>query len=153
MDITVESLEAAANAELRKLPAVSVSREAGKFYISASLDAAFQSAEVQSENMKDSFVSVEHLFLGLLETAEGAVKLLFDTYRISKEGALKALQTIRGNQRVTTDSPEGTYEALENTAPTWSNGQSPEKWTPSSAGMRRSATSSVRSPVRRPSSA
>ncbi len=113
MDITVESLEAAANGELRKLPAVSVSREAGKLYISAGLDAAFQSAEVQSENMKDSFVSVEHLFLGLLETAEGAVKLLFDIYRITKEGALKALQSIRGNQRVTTDSPEGTYEALE----------------------------------------
>ncbi len=113
MDITVESLEAAANAELRKLPAVSVSREAGKFYISASLDEAFNAAEAQSENMKDSFVSVEHLFLGLLETAEGAVKQLFDTYRITKEGALKALQTIRGNRQVTTDSPEGTYEALE----------------------------------------
>jgi len=62
--------------------------------------------------MHDSYVSVEHLFLGLLDTAKGPVKDLFSTYRITKEAALQALQTIRGNQRVTTDSPEGTYEAL-----------------------------------------
>ena len=113
MDITLESLEAAANAELRKLPAVSGSREANKFYISAGVDAALNGAEAKAEMMKDSFVSVEHLFLGLLETAEGSVKQLFNTYRITTEGVLKALQAVRGNQRVTTDSPEGTYEALE----------------------------------------
>ena len=62
--------------------------------------------------MHDSYVSVEHLFLGLLDTAKGAVKDLFSTYRVTKEAALQALQSIRGNQRVTTDSPEGTYEAL-----------------------------------------
>ena len=63
--------------------------------------------------MKDEFVSVEHLFLGLLETARGGVKTLFDTYRITKESVLQALQAVRGNQRVTTDNPEGTYDALE----------------------------------------
>ncbi|MDO5400256.1 MAG: ATP-dependent chaperone ClpB [Eubacteriales bacterium] len=113
MDVTVESLEAAANAELRKLPAVKTSREADRFYISADLDAAFTAAEKQAENMKDEFVSVEHLFLGLLETARGGVKSLFDTYRITRENALKALQAVRGSQRVTSDSPEGTYDALE----------------------------------------
>ena len=113
MDITPESLEAAASGELRKIPAVSGSREANKFYISAGVDNALNGAEAKAEMMKDSFVSVEHLFLGLLETAEGSVKQLFDTYRITTEGVLKALQAIRGNQRVTTDSPEGTYEALE----------------------------------------
>ena len=113
MEITVESLEAAAITELRKLPAVKASREADRFYISADMDAAFTAAEEQARTMKDEFVSVEHLFLGLLDAARGGVKNLFETYRITKENALKALQAVRGNQRVTTDNPEGTYEALE----------------------------------------
>ncbi len=113
MDVTVESLEAAANAELNKLPAVSGSREADRFYISAGVDKAFNAAEAQAKDMKDEFVSVEHLFLGLLEAAEGAVSDLMKTYRITKENCLKALQSVRGNQRVTTDNPEGTYDALE----------------------------------------
>ena len=113
MDVTVESLEAAAKAELRKIPGVTGSREADKFYITADMDAAFNAAEEQARTMKDEFVSVEHLFLGLLDTARGGVKALFETYRITKENALKALQGVRGNQRVTTDNPEGTYDALE----------------------------------------
>ena len=113
MEVTVESLEAAANAELRKLPSVQTSREADKFYISRDVDAAFTAAERIAGEMKDSFVSQEHLLLGLLETARGGVKELFQTYRITKEEVLKALQAVRGSQRVTTDNPEGTYEALE----------------------------------------
>ena len=113
MEVTVESLEAAANAELRKLPSVQTSREADKFYISRDVDAAFTAAERVAGEMKDSFVSQEHLLLGLLETARGGVKELFQTYRITKEEVLKALQAVRGSQRVTTDNPEGTYEALE----------------------------------------
>ena len=113
MDVTVESLEAAALAELRKLPSVKASREVDRFYISADVDAAFQAAQNQAKTMKDEFVSVEHLFLGLLETARGGVKSLFETYRITKENVLKALQSVRGNQRVTSDNPEGTYDALE----------------------------------------
>ena len=113
MDVTVESLDAAAAALLRKIPGVKTSREADRFYISADLDATFTAAEAQAQTMKDEFVSVEHLFLALLETARGDVKSLFDTYRITKENALKALQAVRGNQRVTSDSPEGTYDALE----------------------------------------
>ena len=113
MDVTVESLEAAANAELRKIPSVRASRDADRFYITADMDAAFTAAEQEAQTMHDSYVSVEHLLLGLLETAKGGVKSLFDTYRITKEGVLKALQAVRGNQRVTTDSPESTYEALE----------------------------------------
>jgi len=113
MEITVESLEAAANAELRKIPAVTGSREADRFYITADVDATFTAAEQQAQQMKDEFVSVEHLFLALLDTARGGVRSLFELYRITRENALKALQSVRGNQRVTTDNPEGTYEALE----------------------------------------
>ena len=113
MDVTVESLEGAGLAALRKIPGVKTSREADRFYISADVEDSFNAAEAQAAAMKDEFVSVEHLFLGLLETARGDVKSLFDTYRIQKEQALQALQTIRGSQRVTSDSPEGTYDALE----------------------------------------
>ena len=113
MDVTVESLDAAAEAELRKLPSVKASREAERFYISADVDAAFNAAEAQAKTMHDDYVSVEHLLLGLLDTAQGGVKKLFETYRITKENALKSLQAVRGNQRVTTDNPEGTYDALE----------------------------------------
>ena len=113
MDITLESMEAAAQTELRKIPAVTGSREADRFYITADLDSTFSAAEEQARNMKDEFVSVEHLFLALLDTAKGGVKTLLETYRITKEDCLKALQTIRGNQRVTSDCPECTYDALE----------------------------------------
>ena len=112
MEKSVESVEAAAMAQIRKIPAVTGSREADRFYITADMDAAFTAAQDQAAMMKDDYVSVEHLFLGLLDTARGGMKDLFDLYRITREDTLKALQAVRGNQRVTTDSPEGTYEAL-----------------------------------------
>ena len=112
MDVTVESLDAAANAALNRLPRVTGSREADKFYVSADLDAAFSAAEQQANLMHDDYVSVEHLLLGLMDAAKGAVANLFSDYRITKENALQALQSVRGSQRVTTDNPEGTYEAL-----------------------------------------
>ena len=113
MGVSAESLEAAAQEEVRKLPTVTGSREAERFYISTDMDAAFRAAEQQAQRMKDDFISVEHLLLALIETAAGSVKNLFEMYRITKEGALQALQGIRGNQRVTTDNPESTYDALE----------------------------------------
>ena len=113
MGVTVESLSAAANAQLQKLPGVTGSREADRFYISQDMDAAFTAAENKAKTMHDDFVSVEHLFLGLLETARGGVQELFRMYNITPEAALQALQSVRGNQRVTSDSPEGTYDALE----------------------------------------
>ncbi len=113
MDVTVESLEAAAEAELRKIPGVRTSQAMDSFYVSADVQAAFNAAEQQAQTMKDEYVSVEHLFLGLLETARGDVKELFKTYQITRERVLTALQEVRGNQRVTTDNPEGTYDALE----------------------------------------
>ena len=113
MDITVESLQAAAQAELRKLPGVTGAREADKIYISNDLNQTLIAAQDRAEHMKDEFISVEHLFLGLLDTARGSVKNLLNTYRIQADEVMKALQAVRGNQRVTSDSPEGTYDALE----------------------------------------
>ncbi len=114
MGVTVESLDAAVAQELDKLPRVTGSgREADKYYVARAVDAALSRAEAIAAEMKDDFVSVEHLLLALIETADSTLKRLFSTYSITKEGCLQALQSIRGNQRVTTDSPEDTYEALE----------------------------------------
>ena len=88
MEKSVDSLDAAVNALVQRLPRVTGSREADRFYISSDADAALQSAQVQADAMKDSYVSVEHLFLGLLDAGAGEIKKLFATYRITKENAL-----------------------------------------------------------------
>ena len=113
MEVSPESLAAAAEIHLRRIPAVTGSVEADRFYVTADCGNALQAAEDQAAAMRDEFVSAEHLFLGLLEAAKGATAELFQTYNIRKEDCLKALQSVRGSQRVTTDKPEGTYEALE----------------------------------------
>ena len=113
MGVSTESLNAAVDQELAKLPGVTGSVEADKFYVSGATDNAFQKAESIAKSMKDEYVSVEHLFLGLIETAEGALKTLLSTYNITKGRSYQVLQAVRGNQRVTTDNPESTYEALE----------------------------------------
>ena len=114
MDISVESLTAAAKAAVEKLPAVSGSgREADQFYISRGVDRLLAEAQKTKTSMRDDYVSVEHLFLAMLETADDTVKPLFNDYRITKEKTLQTLQAVRGSARVTTDNPESTYEALE----------------------------------------
>lgn len=87
-------------------------READKFYVSRAVDTALNQAEKIAADMKDDYVSVEHLLLALIEAPDSTLKELFRTYNITKESCLQALQAVRGNQRVTTDSPEDTYEAL-----------------------------------------
>ena len=114
MGVTVESFSAAVDAELAKIPAVSGSgREADKIYVSQAVDQALTKAESIADGMKDEYVSVEHLLLALIETADSTVKRLLETYRITKEDVLRTLQSVRGNQRVTSDTPEDTYDALK----------------------------------------
>ena len=111
--ITVESLDAALQSELDRLPRVSGSgREADRFYVSRAVDESLNGAEQLAQSMKDEFVSVEHLLLSLIDHADGVLSQLFKKYGITKELCLQALQTIRGSQRVTSDTPEDTYEAL-----------------------------------------
>ncbi len=148
MGKTPESLDAAVEEKLRQLPAVTGSgREANKYYIARSVDQLFNHAESLAESMKDDFVSVEHLFLAMIDRPDAAVQKLFATYQIQREEALKALSEVRGSQRVTSDNPEDTYEALERfgtdlvaSAPTWSSAPGTRRWTRSSAVMKRSAT-------------
>ena len=114
MGLTVESFQAAVRHEVEKLPKVSGSgREADKVYVSSGVDKALNAAVSIAAGMKDEYVSVEHLLLALLDTAEGPLKSLFQTYRVEREGVMQALAALRGSQRVTSDNPEETYEALK----------------------------------------
>ena len=114
MGVTVPSLEAAVKNLLERQPRVSSSgHEAGKIYISTETEKALNRAEKIAGEMKDEYTSVEHLFLGLLETAGRELGSIFSEYRITKERALQALTSVRGNQRVTSDNPEETYGALK----------------------------------------
>ena len=113
MGITVASVTAAAKELVAQLPAVTGSgREMDKVYINRDVDGALNEAEKVADSMKDDYVSVEHILLGLIAKANSRMKKLFETYGITGEGCLKTLQSIRGSARVTTDNPEGTYDAL-----------------------------------------
>jgi len=81
-------------------------------YIGKDLNKALVSAEEEAKAMGDEYVSVEHLFLALLRFPNPALKALFQEYGITKERFLKVLSTVRGNQRVTGDNPEATYDTL-----------------------------------------
>ncbi len=85
----------------------------GQVYIGQALNKAFINAEDEAKQMGDEYVSVEHLFLALLKYPNPAMKELFKEYGITKDRFLKALSTVRGNQRVTSDNPEATYDTLE----------------------------------------
>ena len=109
MGVTVVSLDAAVEAQIKKLPTVTGSSDV---FLSKEAAAALQAAQAQADAMKDSFVSVEHLLLGLVEKQDHVAGQLLRTYGITREAVLQALQGVRGNQRVTTDDPEATYDAL-----------------------------------------
>ena len=114
MGLTVESFRAAVRHEVEKLPKVSGSgREADKVYVSGGVDRALNAAASVAGGMKDEYVSVEHILLALLDTAEPALKELFRTYHVDREKVMQSLAALRGNQRVTSDNPEETYEALK----------------------------------------
>ncbi|MCI8564729.1 MAG: ATP-dependent chaperone ClpB [Lachnospiraceae bacterium] len=85
----------------------------GSVYISADLNQVLLNAEDEAKRMGDQYVSVEHLFLSMLATPNRAVKEIFRQYGINKEAFLQALSTVRGNQQVTSDNPEATYDTLK----------------------------------------
>ena len=114
MGVSVDSAAAAFLGEVEKQPKVSgQGREADKIYVDSSLEKALICAEEKQKQMKDDFLSLEHMMLGLIEKADGPCKAIFARFAITKENFLAALTAVRGNTRVTTDTPEDTYEALQ----------------------------------------
>ena len=100
----LNNLESALNARVKV--------SGGQVYIGQYLNKALVSAEDEAKAMGDEYVSVEHLFLALLRYASPSMKKFFQEYGITRERFLQALSTVRGNQRVTTDNPEATYDTL-----------------------------------------
>ena len=98
------------DAEIAKLPTLG-NGEAGK-YMTSDLGSALSQAEEEAKRMGDSYVSVEHLMLGLIEKPDTSIKVLFKKYGISRNDYLSALKAVRGNTRVNSDNPESTYDVL-----------------------------------------
>lgn len=88
-------------------------REPGKIYVTSLMDQVLVQSEVEAKQMKDDYISVEHLFLGIIDTAlHTPLESIFHAHQITREKVLQALTRVRGNQRVTSNTPENTYEAL-----------------------------------------
>ncbi|WP_283117870.1 ATP-dependent chaperone ClpB [Anaerotruncus colihominis] len=104
----------AARDEVKRLPRVSgPGREQGKIYVTHEVDQALVQAEKLADRMKDEYVSVEHIMLALLEMPNEPLKRLFAQFNLTKDAFLSALMSVRGNTRVTSDTPEDTYDALK----------------------------------------
>ena len=109
-NINAQSLISDVKREIEKLPKV---RGQSSVYISQDLNDALDEAERQADAMNDDYVSVEHLMLGVIIKATDKVSSLLEKYGITKDSFLKALVSVRGNQRVSNQTPEDTYNALK----------------------------------------
>ncbi|WP_456153699.1 ATP-dependent chaperone ClpB [Mogibacterium sp.] len=110
MNIDVKSLKADLKSDLEKLPKVSGS--SAQLYMSSELNNVLTKAEKIASDFKDEYVSVEHLYLAILDSNNQEVGRLMAKYGINKDEFMKALTMVRGNQRVTSQNPEDTYDAL-----------------------------------------
>ena len=109
MGIDVPDFLAAVEKKIAERPKV----QGGQVFVGQFLNKALIGAEDMAKQMGDDYVSVEHLFLSIIKNPNKAIKELFKTYGITRDSFLSALSTVRGNQRVTSDNPEATYDTLE----------------------------------------
>ena len=110
MNVDINSLKADLKSDLEKLPKVSGS--SAQLYMSSELNNVLTKAEKIASDFKDEYVSVEHLYLAILDSNNQEVGRLMTKYGINKDEFMKALTMVRGNQRVTSQNPEDTYDAL-----------------------------------------
>jgi len=108
MEVPVEDFKRALEEKINSLPKVS----GGQQYFSQDANKVMMNAEDHAKAMGDEYVSVEHLFLALLKDGDKMIQELFKQFHITKDGFLQALSSVRGNQKVVTDNPEGTYDSL-----------------------------------------
>jgi ATP-dependent Clp protease ATP-binding subunit ClpB len=114
LGLTASALQLAIDRELERLPKVTGSVDTSKIYVTQAVNDVLTRAEKEADSLKDEFVSTEHLFLALVEAGRPeAMKKFFKSFGVDRAKVLKVLQEVRGNQRVTTDNPEATYQALE----------------------------------------
>ena len=113
MHVDCDAVQRAVAEKISRIPGVTgPGREAGKIYVSADVDAVLTAAEKEADRMKDEYVSVEHIMLAILNRPNNAMKDVFQRFGIEKNAFLTALSSVRGNTRVTSDTPEETYDAL-----------------------------------------
>ncbi len=114
MGTDASAFESVIEKRIAEIPKVTGSgREAGTVYITRDVDNTLNSAENTAKTMHDDFVSVEHIMLALFDTANDKLQKLFSTFVITKPKFLEVLKDVRGNQRVTSDNPEETYDVLK----------------------------------------
>ncbi len=115
MDVPVENLKAEVKAEVQKRPSVTgPGTEAGKIYVTQRLNRLLMKAEEEAKRLKDEYVSVEHLILPLINEGNStAAGRILKSFNVTTERFLQSLTELRGHQRVTSATPESTYEALE----------------------------------------
>lgn len=114
MSTDINAFRGALDRAVDKIPKVTVGgRAQGQIYISSELDRALAEAEAQAKQMGDEFVSVEHIFLGIMECANSEVAEVLRTFGINKTGFLAALKQVRGSAKVTSQNPEETYDVLK----------------------------------------
>lgn len=113
MNVDPASIKSKIKTLIENMPGVSgPGRESNKIYISQDVDRILVESEKQAERMKDEYVSVEHIMLSLLNFPKANLKRVYDEFGITADKFLSALSTVRGNTRVTSDSPESTYDVL-----------------------------------------
>ena len=113
MNVDCDAVKQAVKEKISRIPGVTgPGREAGKIYVSTDVDAVLTAAEKEADRMKDEYVSVEHILLAILNRPNNAVKDVFQRFGVEKNAFLAALSSVRGNTRVTSDTPEETYDAL-----------------------------------------
>lgn len=113
MNVDVSDFKAKVKNLIDSMPRVTgPGRESGKIYVSPDVDRVLIEAENQAERMKDEYVSVEHIVLSLLDTPKQSLKKIYNDFGITKDKFLSALSSVRGNTRVTSDTPESTYDVL-----------------------------------------
>jgi len=114
MDVPVDACAEAVTREVERLPKVSgPGAEPGKVYVTAELNKVLAAADDEAKRLKDQYVSVEHLVLGLIKVDAGVVQRTFREFAVTYDRFLSALTSVRGHQRVTSANPEQTYEALK----------------------------------------
>ncbi|MDD6981312.1 MAG: AAA family ATPase, partial [Clostridia bacterium] len=114
MNVNTAAVKRDLDAAIARLPKVGGrATEVGKVYVSAALEAALTAAEQKADEMKDEYLSVEHLLIGLVEKADRTLAPILKQYGITPDALLTAVKAVRGNSRATGDNPEATYDALK----------------------------------------
>ena len=113
LKVSDSAIDLSLSRELNRKPKVTGGIDASHIYLTQALNNALTQAESEALQLKDKYISVEHILLALTETSDTDFSKFLEQFQINRQSLLDALQTIRGNQHVTSQNPEGTFEALE----------------------------------------